>query len=226
MAHFDSLLPLSRRDLEFIWLLTAGWDEVGLRPASLPTKRLFLLDTVGDPSQRLAVQLGANAAGYQVIDVPAALPADRILPVVGEVADVFAVADDGDRSDAILRQDQVPVVVVQRGGGGPLHVLGHLFRWYMAGHPLRGLRVVWEGAPTATLTSWCEATGAIPLQVTQVGERDHVDPALLARLAGEGQQGQFRRLRTVPVHDVEASEPLGVRTLACTIAAVLDHTQQ
>lgn len=226
MASLPSLLALDRRDLELIWLLMAGWDGANLRPRRFPTRRLFLVDTVGDAAQRLAVQLGAHAAGYQLIDVPAAVPAREIIATVGDLADAFAVSDDGDRSAAILGQDDVPVLVVQRDGGGPLSVLGHLYRWYLVGHPLRGLRVVWEGPPTATLTAWAEATHTIPVQVTHVGERDHVDRALLSRLAADGQQGQFRRLRTAPAHDVLADEPLSVRILACTIAAVLDHSQR
>ncbi|MGM0384754.1 MAG: hypothetical protein ACQERF_02065, partial [Actinomycetota bacterium] len=126
---------------------------------------------------------------------------------------------------ALYEQDKIPVLTVQRSGGGPLDVLAHLYRWYMAGQPLQGLRVIWQGPATATLTAWCEVTREVPLQVTHVGERDEVPPRLLQDLRQAGQRGEFRRLRTVPDHDVDATPRPDVRTLACTIAAVLEFTQ-
>lgn len=225
MAHVHSLLPLSRSDLEFIWLLTAGWDDADLRSTRSTTKRLFLLDTVGDPLDRLALQLGAQAAGFQLLDVPRDLDAAGVLATIGPLADAIAVVDDSGRYDALYEQGDVPVLTVRRNGGGPLKVLAHLYRWYMAGQPLRGLRVVWRGRSEATLTAWCEATRQVPLQVTHVGERDLVSPALLEELRRGAQQGEFRRLRTAPDHDVDATPRADVRTLACTIAAVLEFTQ-
>lgn len=225
MAPITSLLHVDRRDLEFLWLLTAGWEDANLRPARPADRRLFLVDTVGDPLQRLALQLGALAAGFQLLDVPDGLEADRILTEIGPVADAFALADDTGRFDALHEQDGVPVLTVSRGGGGALEVLAHLYRWYSAGRPLRGLRVVAHTDSPETLTAWCEATRQIPVQVTHVGERDVVSAALLEELRAGGQQGQFRRLRNVPAHDVDATVRPDLRTLACTVAAVLEFSR-
>lgn len=225
MAHVDSLLPLDRRDLEFIWLLTAGFDDANLRPSRPAVRRLFLIDTVGDPLQRLALRLGASAAGFELLDVPDSLDADAVLGTIGPVADAIALADDSGRFGVLYEQDELPVLTVQRAGGGPLEVLAHLYRWYMAGRPLQGLRVVWQGTSPATLQAWCEVTRQVPLQVTHVGARDEAPPGLLEDLREAGQRGEFRRLRTAPDHDVDATARPDLRTLACTIAAVLEFTQ-
>jgi len=228
MAHFDSLLRLDRRDLEFIWLLTAGWDQVGLRSTTPLSRRVFLVDTGADEDLILALRIGAAAAGFQVLDVPRSVLANprSILERLAPVADCFAIADSTGAFQFLHEQDAVPVFTVEEQGGSPVKVLGHLYRWYMTVQPLRGLRVVWEGEPEPALRSWCEATAVVPLDVTHVGERDYVDAAAVAAVRAVGSEGTFRRLRDVPEHDVAASQPLGVRTLACTFAAVLEHSWQ
>lgn len=228
MAHVDSLLPFGRRDLEFIWLLTAGWDQVGLRSTTPLSRRIFLIDSGVDEDLVLALRIGAAAAGFQVLDVPAsALRApETILDRLGPVADLFAVADRSGAVDFLHDQEDVPVLSLEERGGAPVRVLGQLYRQYAAGRPLRGLRVVWDGEPEPALRSWCQATAVVPVEVTHVGAQDYVPPADLAAVRAAGQQGAFRRLRERPEFDLDARAPLGVRTLACTIAAVLEHTQR
>jgi len=225
MAHFNSLLRLDRRDLEFIWLLTAGWDQVGLHSTTPLSRRLFLVDTGVDEDLVLAFRIGAAAAGFHVLDVPASILAApaSILERIGSVADGIALADRTGAFDFLHGQGAVPVVTVEEARGAPVHVLGHLYRWFVTGKPMRGLRVVWQDSPQPALRSWCEATAVVPLDVTHVGETDYVDGENLHAVRRAGQQGTFRRLRTVPDHDVTASQPLGVRTLACTFAALLEH---
>jgi hypothetical protein len=156
--------------------------------------------------------------------VPRDLDAAGVLATVGPLADAIAVVDDSGRYDALYEQGDVPVLTVRRNGGGPLEVLAHLYRWYMAGQPLRGCGSSGAAGPRPPSPpgarppdrcrcrshTWVSATSCLP----------HC-----SRNSAGCPAGEFRRLRTAPDHDVDATPRADVRTLACTIAAVLEFTQ-
>lgn len=224
-GHLRSLLSFDRTDLEFLLLLSSGWDQVDLRPRQLASRRVALIDLAGDPELTLATSIAAAAASVEVFPLPEPLAGDpgRGVQAVADVVDAVLLADPEGRLEAWYEQERLPVVNLVGPSGSPLDVIGHMHQRLRSGGRLRGTSVLWQGEPAPALTSWVEATGDLPIHVTQVGGGTSIPRAFLARLRSEGQAGRFERASSAPdpVH-IDARAPLSIRTRACAIAAALE----
>lgn len=223
--HVRSLLSFDRTDLEFLLLLTAGWDQVNLRPRQLAAKRIGVINGSDDPQLAMALRIAAHAASVELFDLDptfADRPAEAAASL-GGLLDAVAIADAEGVYEAWYEQDAVSVINLGGPSGAPLDALGQLHTRLRHGGGISGTRVGWRGDLGPALTSWVELTGDMRIHVTQVGGTTTVTEKFLARLRDEGQAGSFERVETADgPFDVDANITLDLRTRACVIAAAFE----
>lgn len=224
VGHLRSLLSFDRRDLEFLLLLTSGWDQIDLRPRQLAARRVGVIGLSGDPELALALRIASHAASVELIELDPALTADprQDAAALGRLFDALVLADRSGTREAWYAQDHVPVFNLGGPSGAPLEVIGHIHARLRRG-PLRGAHVVWKGDAGPALTSWVEATGDLAVHVTHVAGHSSVPEALLERVREGGQAGSFTRAAEPPrPADIDANVVLDIRTRACLIAAAFE----
>lgn len=208
---------LDRRDFDLLWLLAAAWEQDGLKPTA-PTGRALVIGEAPSPDHSLALEVAASVVGLALVHAPStdAEQIDRYAPL----AERAVCWDPEGRIHA--DRFRLPVVSLLAPGHDPVAVVAHLYRSSMAGHSLRGLRVLWDGEPGPALGSWIASTRSLPVSVTQVGGEAMITEEELGRLRDEGQAGEFRRISRRPAQfDVDAREDLDPVTRALATAALL-----
>nr|NLD40889.1 hypothetical protein [Actinomycetales bacterium] len=229
-VHLRSLLSLDRRDLEFLLLLTSGWDQIDLRPRQLAARRVGVMGIGSDPELALALRIAAHAASVQLIQLDPALTSDpqQDASTLGSLFDAVVLADPDGTREAWYEQDRVRVFNLGGPSGAPFEVIGHVHTRLRHG-ALRGAHAVWQGEPGPALTSWVQLTGELAVRVTQVGGRRSVPHAILEQVRERGQAGSFEQVgELAQPADIDARAKLDVRTRACVIAAAFEfllHTE-
>ncbi|MDO5494128.1 MAG: hypothetical protein Q4G64_00260 [bacterium] len=232
MAHLRSLLSFDRTDLEFLLLLASGWDQADLRPRAFASRRVGVIMGGGEPELGISLRIAAHATSVELFEIESALARDlgRGREALTGAIDAIVLADPQGAHVGWYSQEAIPVINLTGPSGAPLEVVARLHSRLSGGARLRGTTVVWEGAGAPALTSWVEATGDLPIHVTQVAGDASISRSFLARLRSEGQVGTFDRASRRPeAVDIDARARLSVRSRACAIAAALEfglHTNR
>lgn len=222
--HLRGLLSLDRSEFENLLLLAAAWSDSDLRPGSLGSRRVGVIDSSGDSALQVALRIAAHAAAVELIPIPAdlATPAAGVA-ALAPVLDAIVVVDPAGTAEAWYAQHQVSVINILGPGGSPIEVIAHLQR-QLQFRSLKNLSVTWVGPGTPALQSWVELTADARFNLTQVAERTDISPEFLTQLRAEGQLGRFTVQPTMPAAtDLEVQHPLDIRSRACAIAAILEY---
>ncbi|UNX53160.1 hypothetical protein MF406_08920 [Georgenia sp. TF02-10] len=200
MPHARSLLSLrqlGRDDLERLWIAAAGWQEQRTRRrARFADRRVATIFEGPAMRTRLAFDAAIDAVGAHRVDLPLTLGARE---PVADTAAVLSGAVDAvvvrvpahatllELADACA----VPVVNAMTDAGHPVEIFSEAFSVLQRRGPLDDLVVVFVGADTNTLRSWCELTVPFGLTVRQVCPPGRELPAQVRdELAGGGAAGR------------------------------------
>ena len=214
MARIDSILSLDRRDIEALWLAMYGYLNF---PAPAPARtRIYLGLLDGATAQEyLAIQDGVAAIGGELVIPPTHLREGLLESAeLGSIGGIVV-------ADPLAHPPIARSVSLNSTEGAPLAVIAHLYPFFVNRGSVNGVRVLCDDASVRT---WFEATGELPISVIHSGH-DEIDPEFRAALHAEGQAGRYRKVtRSRPRCDIDTRTAPEHRYLAAAVSAALEFS--